>query len=106
MNIGASVRNDYTSADFGASIGNITGSYVSSVNLGIRFYSWNGSIVEVPKAKGVTVPTASSNTTMGGVAFLLASDQMKQVIFYLSPSASDIDVIDQYEIYVSSVSAY
>lgn len=106
LNIGVTVRNDYTSADFGAPIGNVTGSYISSVNLGIRFYSWNGSIVEVPKTKGVTAPTASSNTAMGGVSFLLASGQTKQVIFYLSPSASDIDAIDHYEIYVSSLSAY
>lgn len=106
LNIGVTVRNDYTSADLGVPIGNVTGSYISSVNLGIRFYSWNGSIVEVPKAKGITAPTASSNTAMGGVSFLLASGQTKQVIFYLSPSASDIDAIDHYEIYVSSLSAY
>jgi hypothetical protein len=106
LNIGVTVRNDYTSADLGAPIGNITGSYISSVILGIRFYSWNGSVVVVPKAKGVTAPTASSNTAMGGVAFLLASGQTKQVIFYLSPSASDIDAIDHYEIYISSLSAY
>jgi len=106
LNIGVTVRNDYTSADLGAPIGNITGSYISSVTLGIRFYSWNGSIVEVPKAKGIAAPTASSNTAMGGVTFLLASGQTKQVIFYLSPSALDIDAIDRYEIYVSSLSAY
>jgi len=106
LNIGVTVRNDYTSADLGAPIGNITGSYISSVTLGIRFYSWNGSIVEVPKAKGIPVPTASSNTAMGGATFLLASGQTKQVIFYLSPSALDIDAIDRYEIFVSSLSAY
>ena len=66
LNIGVTVRNDYASADLGAHIGNITGSYISSVTLGIRFYSWNGSIVEVPKAHGITAPTASSNTAMGG----------------------------------------
>jgi len=106
LNIGVTIRNDYTSADLGAHIGNRTGSYISSVTLGIRFYSWNGSIVEVPKAHGITAPTASSNTAMGGVAFLLASGQTKQVIFYLSPSASDIEAIDRYEIYVSLLSAY
>ena len=106
LNIGVTVRNDYTSADVGAYIGNRTGSYVSSINLGIRFYSWNDSIIEVPKNANVTAPTASSNTAMGGVTFLLASGQTKQVIFYLSPSAADIEAVDHYEIYVSSLSAY
>jgi DNA-binding transcriptional ArsR family regulator len=106
LNIGATVRNDYTSADPGVYIGNRTGSYVSSINLGIRFYSWNGSIVEVPKATAIAAPTASSNTAMGGVPFLLASGQTKQVIFYLSPTASDIEAIDHYEIYVSSLLPY
>jgi DNA-binding transcriptional ArsR family regulator len=106
LNIGVTIRSDYTSADIGAPIGNRTGSYISSVNLGIRFYSQKGSIVEVPKTTGVTVPTASSNTAMGEVTFLLESGQTKQVIFYLSPSASDIEAIDHYEIYVSSLSAY
>jgi DNA-binding transcriptional ArsR family regulator len=106
LNIGVTVRNDYTSADIGAPIGNRTGNLISSVNLGIRFYSQNGSIVEVAEATGVTAPTASSNTAMGGVPFLLVSGQTKQVIFYLSPSASDIEAIDHYEIYVSSLSAY
>jgi hypothetical protein len=106
LNIGVTVRNDYTSGDIGAPISNRTGSYMSSVNLGIRFYCWNGSIIEVPKAKGVTTPTVSYNTAMGGVSFLLASGQTKQVIFYLSPPASDIDAIDRYEIFISSLSAY
>jgi hypothetical protein len=106
LNIGVTIRNDYTFADINAPIGNRTGSYISSVNLGIRFYSWNGSIVEVPKMTDVTAPTASSSTALGGATFLLASGQTKQVIFYLSPSASDIEAIDYYEIYVSSLSAY
>jgi len=106
LNIGVTVRNDYTSGDIGAPIGNRTGSYISSVKLSIRFYSSDGSIIEVPKAKGVAAPTVSSNTAMGGVSFLLASGQTKQVIFYLSPSASDIDAIDHYEIFISSLSAY
>jgi len=106
LNIGVTVRNDYTSGDIGAPIGNRTGSYISSVNLSIRFYSSDGSIIEVPKAKGVAAPTVSSNTAMGGVSFLLTSGQTKQVIFYLSPSASDIDAIDHYEIFISSLSAY
>ena len=106
LNIGVTVRNDYTSADIGATIGNRTGSYISSVTLGIRFYSWNGSIIEVPKATGVAAPTASSSTAMGGAPFLLGSGQTRQVEFYLSPSASDVEAIDHYEIYVTSVSAY
>jgi hypothetical protein len=106
LNIGVTVRNDYTSADVGAPIGNRTGSYISSVNLGIRFYSWNDSIIEVPKTTGLAAPTASSNTAMGGASFLLASGQTKEVIFYLSPSAVDIEAIDHCEIYVSSISAY
>jgi hypothetical protein len=106
LNIGVTVRNDYTSADIGAPIGNRTGSYISSIVLGIRFYSWNGSIVEVPKATGVAAPTASSSTAMGGATFLLGSGRTKQVEFYLSPSASDIEAIDHYEIFVASLSAY
>jgi|GEM_PF-6954586 len=106
LNIGVTVRNDYTSADIGAPIGNRMGSYISIVNLGIRFYSHNGSIVEVAENTDITAPTASSNTKMGGVPFLLGSGQTKQVIFYLSPSPSDIEAIDRYEIYVSSLSAY
>jgi hypothetical protein len=106
LNIGVTVRNDYTSSDAGAPIGNRTSNYISSVTLGIRFYSWNGSIIELPKNTGVTAPTASSNTAMGGVPFLLESGQEKEVIFYLSPSANDVEAIDHCEIYVSSLLAY
>jgi hypothetical protein len=104
--IGITIRNDYTSADVDAPIGNRTGSYISIVNLGIRFYSHNGSIIEVSENSDITAPTASSNTKMGGVPFYLVSGQTQQVIFYLSPSPSDIEAIDHYEIYVSSLSAY
>ncbi len=106
LNIGVTVRNDYTAADSGAPIGNSTGRYLSSVNIGIRFYSWNGSLIEVPKNTQVTAPTASSNTAMGGVPFLLASGKEKEVIFYLSPSPEDIEAIGHCEIYVSSLLAY
>jgi DNA-binding HxlR family transcriptional regulator len=106
LNIGVTVRNDYTSSDVGAYIGNRTGSYVSSINLDIRFYSWNGSLIEVPRNANVTAPTASSNTAMEGVTFLLESGKSKQVTFYLSPSEEDIEAIDHYEVYVSSLSAY
>jgi len=106
LNIGATVRNDYTASDAGAPIGNRTGSYITSITLGIKFYSWNGSIIEIPKNTNVTAPTASSNAAIGGVPFLLASGQTKEVIFYLSPSMSDIEAIDHCEIYVSSISGY
>lgn len=106
LNIGLMVRNDYNSMDIGAPLGNRTGHYFSSVNLGIRFYSETGSVIEIPKNTRVTAPTASSNTKMGGVTFLLGSGEIKQVTFYLSPSASDIGNIDHYEIYVSSLSPY
>ena len=105
LNIGIAVRNDYTSADAGAYIGNLTGNYVSTINLGIRFYSLNGSVIEVPRVTGLTA-TASSSTAVGGVPFLLASGQTKQVTFYLSPTLSEIEAIDHLEIYVLSLSAY
>ena len=106
LNIGVTVRNDYTYSDVGTYIGNRTGSYVSSINLDIRFYSWNGTLIEVPRNANVTAPTASSNTAMGGVTFLLESGKSKQVTFYLSPSEEDIEAVDHYEVYVSSLSAY
>ena len=101
--IGATIRNDYTSADLGEAVGNRTGSYVSSINLAVRLYRQNGSIIEVSVAENAS---ASSRMAIGGVQFLLGTDQTKQVIFYLSPSLSDIEAIDHYEIYVSSLSAY
>ena len=110
--IGVTVRSDYTSADAGngtdpsAPVGNRSGSYVSVVNLAARLYDKGGSIIQAPDAAGIPAPTASSPTAKGGLAFLLASGQTKQVIFYLSPSGIDINDIDHYEIYVSSVSAY
>jgi len=106
LHIGVTVRNDYTASDIGAPIGNRTGNYFSIVNLGIKFYSHNGSIVEVAEKTDAPTPTASSNTKMGGTQFLLGSGQIQQVVFYLSPSPSDIEAIDHYEIYVSSLSAY
>jgi hypothetical protein len=106
LHIGATVRNDYTPSDIDAPIGNRTGNYFSVVNLGIKFYSHNGSIVEVAEKTDAPTPTASSNTKMGGIPFLLGIGQTQQVIFYLSPSLSDIEAIDHYEIYVSSLSAY
>lgn len=110
--IGVTVRNDYTPADAGngtdpsAPVGNRSGSYVSVVNLAARLYDKDGNIIQAPNAAGIPAPTASSPTAKGGLAFLLVSDQTKQVIFYLSPSGIDINDIDHYEIYVSSVSAY
>lgn len=107
--IAATIRNDYTSADLGAPIGNrINGSYVSSINLAVRLYSQNGSIIQVLESasRARAQSSAGSSTAVGGAQFLLGTNQTKQVIFYLSPSASDVDAIDHYEIYVSSLSAY
>jgi hypothetical protein len=98
--IGATIRSDYTSADLGDAVGNRTGNYVSSINLAVRLYSQNGSVIEASaKKNGWT----SSQTAVGGLPFLLGAGQSKQVIFYLSPSSLDID---HYEIYVSSLSPY
>lgn len=101
--IAVTIRNDYTSADLGGPVGNRTGSYVSSINLAVRLYSQNGSIIEASVSQNAS---ASSRMAIGGVPFLLGTGQTKHVIFYLSPSASDIEAIDHYEIYFSSLSAY
>lgn len=104
--IAVTIRNDYTSADLDAPLGNRTGSYVSSINLAVRLYSRNGSIIQTLEPEITRANTASSRTAIGGAPFLLGSGQTKQVIFYLSPSATDIDIVDHYKIYVSSISAY
>jgi DNA-binding HxlR family transcriptional regulator len=109
--IAVTIRNDYTSADadngdLGSPIGNRTGSYISSINLGLRLYGQNGSIIQALESENTPAKTASSRTAIGGAPFLLGSGQTKQVVFYLSPSGLDIDAIDHYEIYVSSLSAY
>jgi DNA-binding transcriptional ArsR family regulator len=101
--IAVTVRNDYTSADLGAPIGNRTGSYISSINLAVRLYSQSSSIIQAAESENTPTNTASSRTAIGGTQFLLGTGQTKQVIFYLSPSSINIDY---YEIYVSSLSAY
>jgi len=106
LNIAVMVRNDYTSDDAGGFVGNRTGNYFSSVKLDIRFYNKTGSVIEIPRNTNVPAPTVSSNTKMGGVNFLLESGQIEKVIFYLSPSVIEIETIEYYEIYVSSLSAY
>jgi hypothetical protein len=98
--IAVTIRNDYTSADLGATVGNRTGSYVLSINLTVRLYSQNGSIIEASVPENAS---ASSRMAIGGTQFLLGIGKTKQVIFYLSPSSIDID---HYEIYVSSLLAY
>jgi hypothetical protein len=98
--IGVTIRSDYTSADLGEAVGNRTGNYVSSINLALRLYSHNGSVIEASVKENVW---SSSQTAVGGLPFLLGAGQSKQVVFYLSPSRIDID---HYEIYVSSLSAY
>ena len=98
--IATTIRNDYTSADLGEAVGNRTGNYVSSLNLTVRLYGQNGSVIEA------SVPQQAlkvSRLPLGGIPFLLGTGQTEQVIFYLSPSSLDID---HYEIYVSSLSAY
>jgi hypothetical protein len=109
--IAVTIRNDYTPADAGngtahsAPIGTIpfTGSYVSFINLTVKLYSQNGTVIQATDAKSIQSPTASSPTAMGDREFALGSGETKQVIFYLSPSSLDID---HYEIYVSQLYAY
>jgi len=98
--IATTIRSDYTSADLGEAVGNRTGNYVSSLNLTVKLYGQNGSIIEA------SVPEQASDSSympIGGVPFLLGIGQTEQVVFCLSPSSLDIN---RYEIYVSSLSAY
>jgi hypothetical protein len=105
--IGVTVRNDYTAEDVGkGAIGNTTGRYQSSVNLTVRFYGQDGSIVQIPRVAHLPTFTATSATAVGGVTFILGSGQTKRVTFYFSVSDLDIDSIERYEVYVSSQSAY
>ena len=104
--IGVTIRSDYTSADLGEFVGNRTGSYVSTINLAVRIYSRNGSIIQIINADNISSQDPFSPTKKGGTAFLLGSGQTKQVVFYLSTSDIDIADVDYYEIYVSSLSAY
>ena len=98
--IGVTIKSDYSSADFDEAVGNRTGKYVSSINLGVQLYSQNGSLIEASATKN---SWTSSKIAVGGVSFLLEAGQSKQVIFYLSPVSMDID---HYEIYVFSLSPY
>ncbi len=98
--IGVTIKSDYSSADLGETVGNRTGKYISSINLGIHFYSQNGSLIEAFPIKDAWV---SSKTAVGGASFLLETGQNKQVIFYLSPACLNVD---HYEIYVSTLSPY
>lgn len=102
--IGATVRNDYTSADAGngnnptAPIGNVRGSYLSYLSLTVKLYGQDGSIVQTTN---LNVTSAPNNTTLDDQKFISESGTTAQVIFYLSPSSLNID---HYEIYVSSLS--
>jgi hypothetical protein len=96
--IGATIKSDYSSADFSETVGTRTGKYFSSINLGVQLYSQNGSLIETSAIKNAWT---SSKTAVGGVSFLLEAGQSKHVIFYLSPVSIDID---HYEIYVASLS--
>ena len=102
--IGATIRNDYTSADAGngnnptAPIGNLRGSYLSYLSLTVRLYSQDCSIVQT---KSLNATYAPNNMALGDQKFISESGTTTQVIFYLSPSSLSID---HYEIYVLSIS--
>jgi hypothetical protein len=102
--IGATIRNDYTSADAGngnnpaAPIGNLRGSYLSYLGLTVRLYSRDGSIVQT---KSLNVTYGPNNMAFGDQKFISESGTTTQVIFYLSPTSLSID---HYEIYISSIS--
>jgi hypothetical protein len=102
--IGATIRNDYTSADAGngnnptAPIGNLRGSYLSYLSLSVRLYGQDGSIVQT---KSLNATYAPNNMALGDQKFISESGTTTQVIFYLSPSSLSID---HYEIYVLSIS--
>ena len=110
--IGVTVRNDYTPFDAGNGndpsmpIGNRTGNFLSSINLAVRIYSQDGSLIQIKYADNIPTPEPSSTTKKGGTAFLLGSGQTKQVIFYLSTSGIDLADGNYCKIYVSSLSAY
>ena len=103
--IGATIRNDYTSADAksgaGSSspIGNLRGVYLSYLSLTVTLYSQDGSIMQ---AANLNVTAASDNTALGNQEFISESGTTTQVIFYVSPVNLNID---HYEIYVSYLSA-
>ena len=102
--IGATIRNDYTSADAGngnnptAPIGNLRGSYLSYLSLTVRLYSQDGSIVQT---KSLNANYPPNNVALGDQKFISQNGTTTQVMFYLSPSSLSID---HYEIYVSSIS--
>jgi DNA-binding HxlR family transcriptional regulator len=103
--IGATIRNDYTSADAGngnnptAPIGNVRGVYLSFLSLTVKLYGQDGSIVQTTN---LNVTSAPNNTALGDQEFISESGTTTQGVFYLSPSSLNID---HYEIYVSSISA-
>ena len=103
--IGATVRNDYTSADAEngnnptAPIGDVRGSYLSYLSLTVRLYGQDGSIVQTTY---LNITSAPNNTALGDQKFISESGTTTQVIFYLSPSNLNID---HYKIYVSSLSS-
>jgi hypothetical protein len=104
--IGVTVRNDYTPADAGngantnspISTNPFTNRSSSWIALSIRFYTHDGSIVQVAEANVTQAPTA-----VGGQKFALGSGETAQVVFYFSPPSEDVD---RYEVYVSFLSAY
>jgi len=113
--IGVTVRNDYTAFDAGngsdptAPIGNLTilssplyqstSTYISYVNLTVRLISQNGSVIPTDQANGIQSPTQR-----GAESFPLASNETKQVVFYLYPSSLNVKGLEIYISYLSSVS--
>jgi len=103
--IGATIRNDYTSADAANSagssspIGNLRGVYLSYLSLTVRLYSRDGSVIQ---ATNLNVTYAPENSALGNQEFISESSMTTQVMFYISPANLNID---HYEIYVSYLSA-
>jgi len=103
--IGATIRNDYTSADAANSagssspIGNLRGMYLSYLSLTVRLYSRDGSVIQ---ATNLNVTYAPENSALGNQEFISESSMTTQVMFYISPANLNID---HYEIYVSYLSA-
>jgi len=115
--IGITIRNDYTYVDAGsgsdpnAPIGNSTpylsmyqlnSSYVSFVNLSIKLFSQNGSVIPADLS-GIQSPRNLNTLERGGEFFPIGSGETKQVVFYLYPSSLDIGDFEINVLYLSSV---
>lgn len=102
--IGVTIRNDYTTEDAenGANpkapigINPFTNRSSSWISLTVKFYSWNGDIIQVASAN-----ITQATTVIGSQKFVLGSGETTQVVFYFSPPSQDVD---HYEVYVSYLS--